>query len=130
AWWECQQPESTPVPEAAVEVSATEAVSVKEPQSLFDLPSTPTPTTVTAPTVIVPTAAPSWLEPLLASPVFGNQRKSAGRTPVSDEAVRGFLIAITSRGGKILRPGLARQLNLPSLRLPGVIAAMRRLLNF
>ena len=128
SWWDCQQPETTPAPQAMVELAAPAVVDpAKEPESLFDVPKTPTPAVVR--TAVAP-AAPSWLEPLLASPLFGSQRKAAGRTPVSDEVVRNFLLAITSRGGKILRPGLARHLNLPPLRLPGVIAAMRRLLNF
>jgi hypothetical protein len=128
AWWDFQQAEIAPVVEVAVEAMPAPSVAVKEPKTLFDLPPSSAPAAPS--TTPAPMAAPNWLEPLLASTVFENQRKFTGRTPVSDATARSFLLAITSRGGKILRPGLARHLNLPPLRLPGVIAAMRRLLNF
>jgi len=65
----------------------------------------------------------------LVSPVFGNQRKSAGRTPFRMKPTQ-----LPPRHYESRRqdpPAWAcRHLNLPPLRLPGVIAAMRRLLNF
>jgi len=39
------------------------------------------------------------------------------------------LLAIEARGGKVTRPALARALGVPPLRLAGLLAALRRLLN-
>jgi hypothetical protein len=99
---------------------------VKTPRTLFD-PMPPVPS-VTVASVNEPVGQ-DWVDPLLASPVFEAQRKLAGRTPVADVVVRAFLAALADRGGKMLRPALAKQLNVPPLRLPGLIVAMRRALN-
>lgn len=131
SWWDVAQPEvvvevAPPHPETTLQTPTV----TKPAESLFDIPAhVPTPAEK-VPAASTSTTPPGWLEPLLASPVFVNQRKSAGRTAVADPVLRSILTTLAARGGKVLRPALARQLNLPPLRLPGIIAAVRRLLNF
>ena len=71
----------------------------------------------------------SWIEALLQSPTFVSQTKSAGPAAPRPELVRGFLVALDERGGKILKRVLAQRLEQPELRINGIIATMRRLLN-
>jgi hypothetical protein len=71
----------------------------------------------------------NWIERLMASPIYVSQVKLAGRTAPTSEVVKGFLQALDERGGSILRPTLAQRLGQPELRLPGIIAGLRRLLN-
>jgi hypothetical protein len=61
--------------------------------------------------------------------VYAAQKQLAGRVVLEDERVHTCLLALQERGGKLTRPALAHALGLPMLRLGGVIAALRRLLN-
>lgn len=76
-----------------------------------------------------PRAAASWIDVLLASPTFASQSKLAGRAAPAPELVRAFLTAVEDRGGVILKGALAQKLGQPELRINGILAAMRRLLN-
>jgi hypothetical protein len=71
----------------------------------------------------------SWIAALLLSPTFLSQTKSAGSAAPRPDLVRTFLVALEERGGKILKRVLAQKLEQPELRINGIIAAMRRLLN-
>lgn len=123
-WWDIRggsEEQSAAVPTA---IQPPTQPGSDEPPTLFD--QLKPGAAVTA----APVPAPDWLDPLLVSPAFQNLKKQAGRTPVPDATIRSFLEALAARGGTLLRPALARQLNVPPLRLPGIVAAMRRLLNF
>jgi hypothetical protein len=71
----------------------------------------------------------TWIDQLLASPVFVYQLKQAGRAAPSLERIRGLLAALDERGGTVLRQALAQKLGESELRMPGLIAALRRILN-
>jgi hypothetical protein len=73
--------------------------------------------------------AVDWIGKLLGSPTFVEQRRVAGRTPLSDERIREVLIALDDHGGKLTRSALAHKLGISPLRLAGTIATMRRILN-
>ena len=78
----------------------------------------------------VPPLTPSpWLDALLSSEVFAGQKAAAGRVVPPDDKIRAFFVALDERGGKLTRAALAQKLGLPPVRVPGTIAAMRRLLN-
>ena len=66
---------------------------------------------------------------LLISPVFVHQAE-AGRAgcPAADR-IRGVLAALDERGGTVLRQALAQKLGESELRMPGLVAALRRILN-
>ena len=74
-------------------------------------------------------AAPEWVEELLKSDVFGRQREIAGRTAPKEAMIRKFLMALHGRGNKLGRTALAKKLELPPVRVGGVISGMRRVLN-
>ena len=50
-------------------------------------------------------------------------------TALDDKRVRRFLETLDARGGKMTRPALAKTLEIPRMRFPGMLAALRRLLN-
>ena len=61
--------------------------------------------------------------------MFARQVAVAGRSAPVAEQIRRFLLALDERGGTILRQALAQKLGEPELRIPGLIAALRRILN-
>ena len=74
-------------------------------------------------------ALPAWIDGLLVSEVFKEQKQFAGRTPPSDEVIRRMLFALHEQGGKLTSPALANRIQQPAFRLPGLLAAIQRILN-
>lgn len=70
-----------------------------------------------------------WIERLLTSEIMIQQRHLAGRVAPADEEIRGVLLALDSRGGKLTRDALSQRLGRPVVRLAGLVAALRRVLN-
>ena len=73
--------------------------------------------------------AASWIDRLLTCDRFREQQKLAARAAVPDDRVRKVLAALEERGGRLTTSALARALDLPAIRLTGVLASMRRVLN-
>jgi len=71
----------------------------------------------------------TWIDRLLQSPMLQARLQQAGRVALPPEKLRGFLQALDERGGTMLRGTLAQKLGEPGLRMPGIIAAIRRILN-
>ena len=113
AWWSREQPQAVtiPPPRAPRAPSATPA---PEAGPLFK---------ATAGQPL------HWVDQLLASELFLAQHKRAARTAVPVERIREVLHTLEARGGKLTQEALAHQLDLPALRLPGLLAALRRILN-
>ncbi len=94
-----------------------------QPQ-LFDATELPViPAPATAP------AAPDWISALLSGTIYASQRKLAARVALPDDTMRSLLAALSERGGKLSRAALAQRLALPEMRLPGMLSAVRRVLN-
>ncbi len=72
---------------------------------------------------------PEWIATLLASPTLGEQKKLAGRAVPADEIFVKLLTALDRRGGKVTATALARAMEYPPLRLPGLLAIVQRILN-
>lgn len=70
-----------------------------------------------------------WIDALLRSEIFVEQRERNKRQPITDDRVRTILAALEERGGTLTRTALARRLGLHEMRLRGTINALRRLLN-
>jgi hypothetical protein len=130
-WWETRGPvvEVAPQVTAAPVPAQSHVVPLARQGDLFTPPSTATPVAPQAVAPPLPPAAPAWVDRLLASPTYAAQKRLAARPAVEDERVRLCLLAIETRGGKVTRQALARSLGLPPLRLAGLLAALRRLLN-
>ncbi|MBF0127171.1 MAG: BREX-2 system phosphatase PglZ, partial [Magnetococcales bacterium] len=76
-----------------------------------------------------PAAHGGWIDQLLACAVYQEQKQMGARTALEDDRVRRFLEALDARGGKMTRTALAKTLDIPRMRFPGILAALRRLLN-
>lgn len=72
---------------------------------------------------------PKWVVALFASAVYESQKDLAGRTLPAEAVLIRMLTALDSRGGKMTSPALARAINYPPLRLPGLLAVVQRVLN-
>jgi hypothetical protein len=70
-----------------------------------------------------------WIEKLLDGEIYADQRKLAVRGAPERKLVADFLNALTSRGGTIPRDALAERLNLPLLRLNGLVPNLARIFN-
>ena len=72
---------------------------------------------------------PAWVPRLLASAVFEQQKQLGGRGLPADEVFAKLLGMLDRRGGKMTSVALARALEFPALRLPGLLAKVQRVLN-
>jgi hypothetical protein len=70
-----------------------------------------------------------WVDALLASPLYAAQRGLAGRVAPRDEQLRSVLEALRRHDGRVPRNVVAASLGLPELRVRGVVAGVRRVLN-
>ena len=73
-------------------------------------------------------AAPSWLDRLFESETFQEQRALHRRVKIEDDRIRQMLLALDERG-KLTRPALIQRLGIAHVRLPGLLSALRRVLN-
>ena len=73
--------------------------------------------------------AAAWIGVLLASPVFASQRGIAGRMAPRDEQLRALLETLDRYNGRAPRAAIASALSLSEMRVRGVVAGARRVLN-
>lgn len=66
---------------------------------------------------------------LVASKVYAEQKKLAGRSALPDERVEALIGVLEQHGGKMTRMAFAKAVGLTSMRLPGYLATLRRVLN-
>jgi len=71
----------------------------------------------------------AWVGALFASAVYGTQKRLVARAAPPEERVRAALLALDARGGTLTTTALARAIDLPSMRVSGFLAVLRRLLN-
>jgi hypothetical protein len=87
-------------------------------------------TSVTAAPPATPATTPSdWIAALLESPIYAAQKQLAARVALSDAQMCSLLQAVDERGGKLGRLALAQRLTIPEMRVSGMVAAARRVLN-
>lgn len=76
------------------------------------------------------TKTPSeWISRLLLSYVYEEQKRLGGRSVPADSVVTRLLQAIDERGGKITSAALARAIEMPPMRLRGLLAIAQRIFN-
>jgi hypothetical protein len=127
-----EQPIDTPVwwdepslNDPTIEPTTTQLKQTK-PQpvgTLFDMETESPMPIVTGSTV------PKWIARLFACPVFADQKRLGGRGVPADEVFTKLLSALDARGGKLTSLALARALEFPTVRLPGLLAKAERVLN-
>jgi hypothetical protein len=69
-----------------------------------------------------------WIDALLASSTYADQRRLNNRVAPPDELLVAVLEALEGRGGSLTFAGLSRALNLPEVRVRSLVAATRRVL--
>ncbi len=74
-------------------------------------------------------AQAEWISRLLHSHVYDEQKRLGGRSVPADSVITRLLQAIDERGGKITSAALARAIQMPPLRLRGLLAIAQRVLN-
>ncbi|MCE3019157.1 MAG: BREX-2 system phosphatase PglZ [Pirellula sp.] len=76
-----------------------------------------------------PKAQAEWISRLLLSHVYEEQKRLGGRSVPADAVITRLLQAIDERGGKITSAALARAIQMPPLRLRGLLAIAQRVFN-
>ncbi len=74
-------------------------------------------------------ALPAWVDALLASAVYASQRSMVGRIAPTDDQMRAVLGALVQGRGRVARGTVAAALAMPEVRVRGLTAGMRRVLN-
>lgn len=131
AWWDEQQGSDNMIVEP-VQTPSKPAKPSKKRQSptLFDLGEEEDTQPRPVPAATLPaTKTPEWVQRLLASPVFTDQKRLGGRAVPDDDVFDRLLTLLDRRGGKMTSAALARSLEFPPLRLRGLLAVMQRVLN-
>jgi hypothetical protein len=91
-------------------------VAQAEPPTLFDEPE--------------PVGAPSWAQQVVASGVYAEQRKLAGRIVLTDTQVMVVLERLVAAPHQRLTAhAAAAALGLPTSSVPGAVEQLRKLLN-
>jgi hypothetical protein len=80
-------------------------------------------------TATPPKTQAEWISRLLLSHVYEEQKRLAGRSVPADPVITRLLQAIDERGGKITSAALARAIQMPPLRLRGLLAIAQRVFN-
>jgi hypothetical protein len=123
-WWDDGPIPATTADAKAGRPAAKKPIQPRLPMDFGDLQET------------VATAAPAapgpeakWIKKLLASPVFAQQKKLAGRSVPAEDVMRAILRTLDERGGKVTAAAMSRAINFPAIRLRGLVAVTQRLLN-
>jgi len=117
-WWD----EPTATPSAPEQPPPALKPAKPDPGTLFDLRGGEPHARADEPT-------PEWVQRLVASAVFEQQKALGGRGLPADEQFARLLSLLDRRGGKMTSVALARALEFPALRLPGLLAKAQRVLN-
>jgi hypothetical protein len=130
AWWEKEEPEQpkSKTVKTPKKPKVHKKVNTNPDQlSLFLGPESELGSTTESPDTV--SQAVGWIDAMMQSPIYQEQKQMGARTALDDKRVRRFLEALDARGGKMTRPALAKTLEIPRMRFPGMLAALRRLLN-
>lgn len=103
--------------------SVREAPPTRAARQAPRLPQMPQPDLFSAP------RATRWVDQLLASPTLARQREKIGRLALDDERLRTLLDCIDERGGRVSLDQLAAAVQLPMLRMRGVVSTLQRMVN-
>ena len=125
-WWSPAPVASPAETEPIVQVTVPSG-----PRTLFDqLPPEEDKTKAsTEPTIDVPVSGGDWIDRLLASQAYKDQRAKIRRHPLDDTTVRASLDALSSNGGIMTPVAFANVSNVPAARLDGMISKLQRMLN-
>jgi hypothetical protein len=134
-WWDITSSLSATEPDTVLNLKPVEPKPVPSGM-LFNVDELPPPAESTGPAVsigdtssIPPKAQAEWISRLLLSHVYEEQKRLGGRSVPADAVIMRLLQAIDERGGKITSAALARAIQMPPLRLRGLMAIAQRVFN-
>ena len=114
-----------PAPRRAHTVPKTRPVAEARPRPapgyLFPLSPIDSPSEATDET--------AWLETPLRSPAYKAQKQLARKFVPDEATVRDCMAALARQGGSLTPAAAVQALNVPPLRLDGLVAKLQRLLN-
>lgn len=134
-WWDIASSPTSTEPETILNLKPVEPKPVPSGM-LFNVDELVQQAENAAPVDIIPdsTATASkaqaeWISRLHLSHVYEEQKRLGGRSVPADAVITRLLHAIDERGGKITSAALARAIQMPPLRLRGLLAIAQRVLN-
>ena len=134
-WWDIATSPTNAEPETVLKLKPAEPKPVPSGM-LFNVDELVQQAENAAPVVAIPdsTATASkaqaeWISRLLLSQVYEEQKRLGGRSVPADAVITRLLQAIDERGGKITSAALARAIQMPPLRLRGLLAIAQRVFN-
>ena len=120
-WWS-----AAPVATPEVEEPQVTITVPSGPPTLFDMQEEkPKPTKKAEPKE----AGEVWIDQLIASAGYKDQKKLIRRHAPDDDLVRGSLTALSASGGIMTPAAFAKAADVSTARLDGLIAKMQRILN-
>ncbi len=81
------------------------------------------------PTATDANGAADWIAALFASPVYAQMKTRAGRVMIGEDQLRQLLLLLAQRGGQQMTGALAQALQIPTIRMNGLLAGVQKLLN-
>jgi len=72
---------------------------------------------------------PDWLMSLMISPVYSEMKTRAGRVVISDQQVSSLLSFLAEHGCQQMFAAVGQALDIPTMRITGVLAGIQKLLN-
>lgn len=134
-WWDIATSPAASEPETVLNLKPAEPKPVPSGM-LFNVDELVQQAENTAPAVAIPESAATppkaqaeWICRLLVSHVYEEQKRLGGRSVPADAVITRLLQAIDERGGKITSAALARAIQMPPLRLRGLLAIAQRVFN-
>ena len=134
-WWDIATSPTNAEPETVLKLKPAEPKPVPSGM-LFNVDELVQQAENAAPVVVIPDsiatppkAQAEWISRLLLSHVYEEQKRLGGRSVPADTVITRLLQAIDERGGKITSAALARAIQMPPLRLRGLLAIAQRVFN-
>ncbi len=134
-WWDIATSPTNAEPETVLKLKPAEPKPVPSGM-LFNVDELVQQAENAAPVVVIPDsiapppkAQAEWISRLLLSHVYEEQKRLGGRSVPADAVITRLLQAIDERGGKITSAALARAIQMPPLRLRGLLAIAQRVFN-
>jgi hypothetical protein len=79
--------------------------------------------------LFAPAKESAWIKALLASPTFSRQKERAGRLALDTQKLQALLSCLDERGGRAGIEALAATVQMPPMRMRGVLSVLQRMLN-
>lgn len=119
-WWSDSSPDAVPQERRAV--AAQSAPRNQVPAGLlFDTRASSNPGNEQT--------AIDWIDAVLATKTYTQQLRLAGRAAPTEDRIRALLEALAGSGYTLTRTALSRRLDLPLVRLNGMLTQLRKILN-